>query len=67
MKKDKTLVLVVDFTQRKLLLKEELNNNSTAKKEKEKMEKIQSAIALVSADYSEKLKKLNHEEVQKVS
>lgn len=54
MKKDKTILMVVDFSNKKLLLKEEVNNNSTAKKEKEKIEKFLSAVDLLTVDFSKK-------------
>ena len=50
MKKERTIVYVVDFLNKKLLLKEEINNKSQSKKEQEKFEKIQSAVACLSAE-----------------
>lgn len=48
-KKEKTVVYVVDFLKKEVLLREELSNG-TSKKEQEKMEKINSAVDCLKAD-----------------
>jgi len=54
-KKEKTMVYVVDFLSKKLLLKEELINTSS-KKEEDKMDRINSAIDCLKYDMDAKQK-----------
>lgn len=56
-KKNMTIVYVVDFSSKNVLLREELNNNSTSKKELEKREKVDSAISCLTTEMLEKQKK----------
>lgn len=50
MKKEKTTIYVVDFVNKKLVLREEINNKSQSKKEQEKIEKVHSAVSCLEAD-----------------
>lgn len=50
MKKEKTTVYVVDFANKKLVLKEEINNKSQSRKEQEKLERVFSAISCLEAE-----------------
>lgn len=54
-KKEKTVIYVVDFVNKKLMLKEELSS-SNSKKEFEKIEKINSAIDCLYHDLNQKKK-----------
>lgn len=48
-KKEKTVVYVVDFKNKTLLLKEELTNTSS-KKEQDRMQRINSAVECLRAE-----------------
>lgn len=54
-KKEKTQIYVVDFVNKKLMLKEEVSS-SNSKKEMEKLEKIQSAVDCLYHELNQKKK-----------